>query len=71
MPTIANLNDEISQLETRVLRLKQQRTQLQADVDAANAQRPIGIPPEWKPKFDGSGVNLRVYAWLDPNKLGE
>jgi hypothetical protein len=71
MQTLAQFDQQIQQLEQQLQALRIQRDRLNSDIVAANSQRPPGIPPTWKPRFDGSGPSLRVFGWFDPSKLGD
>ena len=71
MSTITQLDNEIQIVRENLLRLETERKNLEDAITAANALRPTGIPPSWKPAFDGIPPNVRVYAWYDPNKYGD
>lgn len=71
MATLVQLDNDIQTLREQLLRLETERKNLEAALTAANTQRPAGIPPSWKPYYEGLPPSVRVYAWYDPNKFGE
>lgn len=70
VPGIADLDNNIQQLQVRIAQLQKQRDSLAADQASIDAQRPAGIPPNWMAAYDGNGASIKITAWYDPNKYG-
>ena len=71
MSTIAQLDSDIQLVRDQLARLENERQNLLDSITAANALRPASIPSTWKPYFEGTPPNVRVFAWYDPNKFGD